>query len=356
MTKRKTKKVRFRIRKYRRKLRPREINLAFKENVEFYSANLKDYLRLDNLLEKEALELLEENVKAGIIPKEQKDLYLAFWRKVREEGQKYSSLTLENSIEELINEFVTRGLVKEKLLEIVELVKDQLPRKKLFEQLKEWAVLQDYLKLKVIAYIIPPYGTIFELIPITGLEFRYGIFVLTTRVIPVKPKTLLEFKNYIITILPTLFNINLVNKTRLHFLYEITRLLTFRFSLYPKTKVFFDYDLLVPYFRKFQIKPYVYLDFTYYTLAPITQLFTINVYNRLSFSCIVSPLPTRTFKIEKFYKVSFIYYVPPPYLLKYEITPLPRLVFSVETPPKNTNLVELKPKVSLQFSYTITPA
>lgn len=149
MTKRKRRKIRFKIAKFRKKLRPREVNLLFKENVSWQSLNLKEYLRVDNILENETLALLEDNVKKGIIKTEDKDLYLAFWREVREKCLLFSEDTLEKEINNLVYEYELRGLKKEKLIELVELAIEQSKRIKLFEKEKQFQYLIDYLKFKV---------------------------------------------------------------------------------------------------------------------------------------------------------------------------------------------------------------
>jgi hypothetical protein len=189
MTRQRTKKAYRRSRKFKKKFTSREVNLAFKENIVWYVPHLRDYLRLDNLLEKETLDLLDKNVKLGLIKEGEKDLYLAFWRKIRQLGQRFSDKTLEERIEEVLEEFITRGLVKEKLEEIIDLVKDQLERKKVFEKTEEWATLIDYLKLKAIAFVIVPSVFEKELVPI--IDFK-----LITSVIP-PPKFSTEIKNFL---------------------------------------------------------------------------------------------------------------------------------------------------------------
>lgn len=356
MTRVRTKKARLRVRKYRRKFRPRVVNLVFKENVAWQSINLRDYLRLDNLLEKETLDLLEKNVKLGLITEEQKDLYLAFWRKALSEAQRYSSLTLEKDLEELVNEFETRGLLKSKLLEIVELVKDQLPRKEFFHVTKEWAVLQDWLKFKAMAYVTPLTKFELDVLPFHALEFYYRVVPLAYRVFSLTPKARLQLIKYVLPLTTRLFSLDLRNKITLELLYEISRYYTFTFTLRPKYRLIYDYEVLVSHFRRFQLTPTVSYQFFYDILALTTRVFTISDFYTISLIYSVTPLPLRIFTFQKFYKLSLIYYTIPPYLMLSEITPLPRLIFTAKVPTTEVSKTELKPKVSVQFSYTTRPA
>ena len=186
---RRRKKVSVRVKRFKAKTQPKDTFVFFKENIKFWVPNLENYLRLDAMLEKETLDLLDKNVKKGLITEDQKPIYLAFWRKIRELGQDYSGKTLQQVWDETLNEFVTRGLNETKLKEIIELVKDQLPRKKFFEQTQEWATLIDWLKVKAIAFVIVP--SLFEkqLVPI--IDFK-----LITSVIP-PPKFDMEIKNFL---------------------------------------------------------------------------------------------------------------------------------------------------------------
>ncbi len=192
MTRRKRKKATVRTKRFKKKFSPREVNLIFKENVQFYSVNLKDYLRLDNILENETLALLNENVQRGIITEEEKDLYLAFWRKIRELGQDFSDKTLLERVEEVKNEFVLRGLKEEKLNELIDLALEQVSRKKLFEKWKEYSLLIDYLKLKAFATVEPRFIRPFEVKPIYQFALLLPLeFIKMFKVKPIRQAKLL---------------------------------------------------------------------------------------------------------------------------------------------------------------------
>jgi len=192
MTRRKRRKATLRTKKFKKKFLPREVNLIFKENVGFYSINLRDYLRLDNILENETLKLLDENVERGIIKEDEKDLYLAFWRKVRELGQDFTGKTLLERVEEVRNEFISRGLKEEKLNELIDLALEQVARKKLFEKWREYSLLIDYLKLKAFATMEPRFIKPFQIKPIYQFALLLPLeFIKMFKVKPIKQINLL---------------------------------------------------------------------------------------------------------------------------------------------------------------------
>jgi hypothetical protein len=356
MTRIRTKKSRYRTKKYKKKLIARIINLIFKENVRFYSPNLKDYLRLDNILEKETLNLLDRNVQLGLIKPEDKDLYLAFWREIRQLGQKFSNKTLEDRIEEKLVEFIDRGLVEDKLLEIIDLVKDQLPRKRIFEKTQEWATLIDWLKFKALAYITPLTKFDLSILPFTSLRFNYQVIPSAYRVINLRPVGVFSFQQLITPSTTRQFNINLINKIRPELLYEITRSYIFTFWLRPKYIVLFDYDLTATTFKRFSLIPTVNYQFSYSILPSAYRTIEIKRFLDYQLSWTIAPIPYRVLEIKRFYRVSLIQYIPTEYLMKQELTVLPKLSFNAYTPTANLNKTELRPINKVEFSYSISPA
>ena len=356
MTKRKKKAVIRRAKKYKKKVLPRVVNLIFKENLPFYSIDLRDYLRLDSYLEKETLNLLEQNIRLGIIKTEEKDLYLAFWRKIRELGQKFTGETLQERIKETINEFIERGLNEQKLKEIVELVKEQLPRKRLFERLKEWAVIQDYLKIKAIAYITPVIKFDIPILPLDRLIFDYEIRPLAERVFNVRPKTLVNL--FFAGIIPytKLFSLDLRNKINLNFLYNIERFLEFTFWLRPKTILFFDYDISATTFNKFSLTTTVSYELIYQTIALLPTFYTLRPKTILQFSYFVFVVPFRTISLRPKVMYNLIAYVPTVNLMRQEITPLPRVLLNAYVPTTTLSQNEIKRFLKVQFSYSVSQA
>ena len=353
MTRIRTKKSRYRTRKYRKKLIARIINLIFKENVKFYSVNLRDYLRLDNLLEKETLDLLEKNIQLGLIKEEEKDLYLAFWRKVLSLAQDFTNKTLEERVEETLNEFVNRGLKEEKLKEIIELVEDQLSRKKIFEKTKEWATIQDYLKVKALAYVLPLIKFETEILPIRPLEFIFKILVLAYRVFNLLAKTKLEFYKYVLALQTRRFDINLVDKINVNLLYEIERLLEFTFWLRPKTILIFDYDVIAITFRRFSLITTLDYEFLYTILPLTTRVFEIKDFYTYQLLYSVTPMPYRVFNLLVKPRLSLITYKPTVKLMKQEITPLPKLLLIASRLTTEINKTEIKNFYKLEFSYSV---
>lgn len=352
---RRRKKPLVRVKKYKKKFSPREVNLAFKENIGFYVPNLEEYLRVDALLEKEVLELLKKNVELGLIKEEEKDLYLAFWRKVRELGQDYSGKTLENEIKLVIGEFILRGLVKEKLEEIVELVKDQLERKKFYHELKEFAVLQDYLKFKALAYVIKPVYLTYEFLPLTDFVFSYIIRPLAYRVFTLKPQKAFQFIRYVLPTLTRVFTLNLRDGFTLQFLYEVSRYLTFVFSSLPLKKLLFDYDVSAPQFRRFILTITMSYEFEYSVFPSLIRILSLRpiIASQLLYS--VRPVPYRVFEIKRIPRLLFSAYANIPKLVERINTPLKRVLFLAYAPPTSKQQRELKPIQRVEFIYSIRP-
>jgi ASC-1-like (ASCH) protein len=353
---RRRKKARIRVKRFKTKVQPKDVIYFFKENIGYWVPNLESYLRLDALLEKEALDLIQENVKKGLIREEDKSLYLAFWRKTRELGQTYSAKTLKNAWNELVEEFTRRGLLKDKLLEIVELVKDQLPRKKIFEQTKEWVTLVDWLKFKALAYVTPITKFELEILPLRAIEFYYSVVPLAYRVFSLLPKYRLEFYKAILPLTIREFDINLVNKISINLLYEITRYLTFTFWLRPKYRLIFDYELIAITFRRFSLIPRISYEFSYGILPLTTRIFEIKDFLSYQLLYSVTPIPYRVFEFRNFFKLSFSYYIPTVNLMYSEITPLPKVEGKMYTPTTSINKTEIRPKIQVEFSYSIRQA
>jgi hypothetical protein len=353
MTRIRTKKAYRRTKKYKKKLITRIINLIFKENVQFYSVDLRDYLRLDNLLERETLDLLNKNVQLGLIKPEEKDLYLAFWREVRELGQRFTDKTLESRIEEKLNEFITRGLKEEKLEEIIDLVKDQLPRKKIFERTKEWSTIVDYLKVKAFSTIVPITKQLIELLPTPTIKFIYSISPIPTRLIKLLPKIRPQLSYSILPIFFRIIELNLVDKVSLQFSYSKIIPLEFRKFLYPKTILNFDYEVISPLFQRFTNTINVGYEYTYTINAITTRYLIIERFLKTVFSYWVSALPTRYIQIKPSILLNFIERVYPSPQKITEITVTTKLTYSYGTYPNPQSTNTLNVKVGTQFSYNI---
>jgi hypothetical protein len=356
MTRQRTKKARLRVRKFKKKFTPREVNLAFKENIKFYAPNLRDYLRLDNILENETLDLLDKNVRKGLISESEKDLYLAFWREIRELGQKFTDKTLESRIEEKLNEFIDRGLKEEKLLEIIDLVRDQLPRKKIFEQTKEWVTLIDWLKFKALAFIIRTVKQEFEFLPVRLLELLTQIKALALRTFLLRNFVKVTLDKIITTIATRIFSLDLTTNLKLQLLFNVERFLTFTFLSKPIRNVLFDYDLTATTFRRFIIQPTINVQLDKVITVIATRVFTLSNFLSLQLITSVRAVPTRTIILQKFIKPTLIAIVPTRNILDTEIRPISNIVKSIIAVATNRNVANIKPINRLEFSTSIRPA
>lgn len=353
MTRRRTKLAKHRVRKYKKKVIPRITNIIFKENISWFKANLEDYLRLDAYLEQETLKLLEENVKEGLIQESEKDLYLAFWRKIREYGQHFSGKTLEKKIQEAFNEFKDRGLNEEKLKELIELVKDQLPRKKLKEELQEWAVLYDYLKFKVFAYITKPQETGFISYIQAIREFSYKVIPIPVRLFTIKPQLSLLLHRIVLPYAKVQFSYDLKQVLGFNFIYSVYRPPEFRKFLYVKPRFIFHYLSLSPYYATIQNSfSVVYQYFTsivsqYPTLIPLSY----NVKGQFYYSVVV--LPTRYIYLRPYTRITLDYRLL--YTIRVEHTHYVNANSQLltQTQAYTTSSNQLKPKVRLQFSTSV---
>jgi len=349
MTRQRTKKQRYRSRKYRKKFIARIINLVFKENIQFYTTNLRDYLRLDATLEKETLDLLDKNVQLGLITTEEKDLYLAFWRKVRELGQKFSDKTLEERIEEVVNEFVERGLKKEKLEEIIDLVYDQLERKRVFHKTEEWATLIDYLKVKAFAVLKIPVIQVFEYPIFPILEFSYIVYPIPTRVFSIKPLvsiSLLPIPVYTVKKIIPLNLMNIIGLTLISYWYIPPYFTKF---LRPMTRLIFDYDVIAYNFRRFILGFTTNISVEYYMFPTFFTLLQPSFNVSTTVSYILTVLPIRTIIIKPIAKTE-LYAIPEPKTLQtYEraITTEAIMLHTVITRVRNELPIRFKVNTSL---------
>jgi hypothetical protein len=353
MTRRRTKLAKHRVRKYKKKVIPRITNIIFKENVNWFKANLENYLRLDAYLEQETLKLLEENVKQGLIQESEKDLYLAFWRKIREYGQHFSGQTLEKKIQEAFNEFKDRGLKEEKLKEIIELVKDQLPRKKLKEKLQEWAVLYDYLKFKVFAYVFKPqergFISYIQAIP----TFNYRVIPIPIRVFTIRPQLSLLLYKIALPYAKVQFSYDLRQVLSYNFIYSVYIPPEFRKFLYVRTRFIFYYLRLSPYYatieNSFSVSYQYFTSIvsTYPNLIPLRY----NVEGQFYFSVII--LPTRYFYQRPHIRLTLGYQLL--YTRRIENTHYVNVNSQLLTQSQayTTSSNQLNPKVSLQFSTSV---
>jgi len=154
MTRQRTKKSRYRTKKYRKKYIPREVNIRFKEALEWQipQVNLGTYLRLDNIVEDQVTKLL---LVKGITNNELK-LYLACYRDLLEVFRKFKNQTLENELSIQIEKWLTRGLDKE----IIDIIVDELRYKSqgwyLYDQYQEFSLMLDYLRVKVFGTVEYP--------------------------------------------------------------------------------------------------------------------------------------------------------------------------------------------------------
>jgi len=179
MARRKTKKGLYRTKKYRRKFRPRETNIIFKRALEWQipQINLATELRLDNIVEDQVIKLLENKGIEG----EPLKLYLACYRDLLNLFRKFSGETLKKELEIHLDKWVTRGLDKE----IINLIIDEIWYKaqgyKLYDEYKEFALMIDYLRLKVFGTADYPNATYnpinYILILPVYYRFSYSKFV-----------------------------------------------------------------------------------------------------------------------------------------------------------------------------------
>jgi hypothetical protein len=125
MTRRKRSSKVKRIKRFRKKLSPREINLAFKQRLEPMATDLEMWLTLLDNLEKRVIELCQ----AQGIPSEEIVNYLAYAKKQFNRLDRFSALTLWQEIQIKVGEALLRGLRESKaqeILPILEDLKDQL--------------------------------------------------------------------------------------------------------------------------------------------------------------------------------------------------------------------------------------
>jgi hypothetical protein len=154
MTRRRTKLAKYRVRKYKRKVKPRITNILFKKALEFKipQLNLEDYLRKDNIIETRVMALLEQKGISGDLMK----LYLACYRDLFEIYRKFTSNTRKNELEIAISKWLIRGLDKE----IIDLILEELEYKSqgwaLTDQFEEYSLMLDYLRVKAFAIISEP--------------------------------------------------------------------------------------------------------------------------------------------------------------------------------------------------------
>jgi ASC-1-like (ASCH) protein len=355
-TRRRRKKVSTRIKRFGIKTQPKDTFVFFKENIKFWVPNLETYLRLDATLEKETLDLLDKNVKQGIISEDQKPLYLAFWRKIRELGQTYSDKTLQQVWNETLNEFVIRGLSKEKLQEIIDLVKDQLPRKKIFEQTQEWATVIDWLKFKALAFITPIKLFEREINRPVRPEFTHKIRPLSTRIIPLRPLQQITLLKFVTASLTRTFSLDLRNNIIIQFLTQVERFLTFTFTLQRLTFLVFDYDVIAPMFKRFilNVKPQVQFTFSIFTLA--TRIIELKNFLTLQTLTSVRPLPRRIINIVRPVNVKLITRVPIRKIQENTLTPIKQINTIMKSTVTNRNIQQIRPIQRIELRTSVRPA
>jgi hypothetical protein len=177
MTRRRTKLAKYRVRKYKRKVKPRITNILFKEALEFKipQVHLEDYLRRDNIVETQVMTLLEQKGISGELMK----LYLACYRDLLEIYRKFTSNTRKKELEIAITRWLERGLDKE----IIDLIVEELDYKSqgwfLVDQFKEYSLMIDYLRVKSFAIISEPisYSNFIQAYLILPLYQRFTIKV-----------------------------------------------------------------------------------------------------------------------------------------------------------------------------------
>jgi len=147
-------KRRKRIKKFKLKTGPREINLRFKGLIDWQipNINLEKYLRLDNIVETQVMRILLNHGIEGELEK----LYLACYRDLLERFRKFSGKTLETELQIAIDRWVERGLDRNIINEIVEELEYKSQGWKLYEDYNEFALMLDYLRLKVFGTITEP--------------------------------------------------------------------------------------------------------------------------------------------------------------------------------------------------------
>jgi hypothetical protein len=120
MTRRKRSSKVKRIKRFRKKLSPREINLAFKQRLEPMATDLEMWLTLLDNLEKRVIALCQ----AQGIPSEELVNYLAYAKKQFNRLDRFSALTLWQEIQIKVGEALLRGLRESKAQEILPILQD----------------------------------------------------------------------------------------------------------------------------------------------------------------------------------------------------------------------------------------
>lgn len=293
-----------RIKKYILKTKPKPTNIAFKERLDWMTLDLKLWLVVLDELEKRVLKLCQ----AQGIPAQQIKNYFAYAKKQFKTLNRFTALTLWHEIQQKVAEFVLRGLKKEKMHEINEVLEQLLQDKKIYFATQQPQLIDDYLRFKMLAYVITALPTWYTLQLRTALQFTKIVSPTAERLFFIKPKTSLEFSKYI------------------QYYYYKT------FSLHPATPLmFYTY-----------VSTYRYSEYTLKTTYSLQFIKSVYV------------LTTRLIYLKPKTTMQFTSFVSVPIFNIYTLSQTAQTTMFLQLPMQQK--FTLQPKIQMQFSYTITQA